>query len=114
MSNINSSAFVPSYFHGGILTVLVFYFFRDKKWLKDKDENLTGDDIQEGMYIVFNMTAPNVGYDAQVKSRVTKIETAIFTQALAENLRVWLETNEKEIKKSIKFNACSSYVYISM
>jgi DNA gyrase/topoisomerase IV subunit B len=73
-------------------------FFRDKKWLKDKDENLTGDDIQEGMYIVFNMTAPNVGYDAQVKSRVTKIETAIFTQALAENLRVWLETNEKEIK----------------
>ena len=73
-------------------------FFRDKKWLKDKDENLTGDDIQEGMYIVFNMTAPNVGYDAQVKSRVTKIETAIFTQALADNLRVWLETNEKEIK----------------
>ena len=73
-------------------------FFRDKKWLKDKDENLTGDDIQEGMYIVFNMTAPNVGYDAQVKSRVTKIETATFTQAIAENLRVWLETNEKEIK----------------
>ena len=73
-------------------------FFRDKKWLKDKDENLTGDDIQEGMYIVFNMTAPNVGYDAQVKSRVTKIETATFTQAIAENLRVWLEQNEKEIK----------------
>ena len=73
-------------------------FFRDKKWLKEKDDNLTGDDIQEGMYIVFNMTAPNVGYDAQVKSRVTKIETAIFTQAIAENLRVWLETNEKEIK----------------
>ena len=73
-------------------------FFRDKKWLKEKDDNLTGDDIQEGMYIVFNMTAPNVGYDAQVKSRVTKIETTVFTQAIAENLRVWLETNEKEIK----------------
>ncbi len=73
-------------------------FFRDKKWLKEKDDNLTGDDVQEGMYIVFNMTAPNVGYDAQVKSRVTKIETATFTQAIAENLRVWLETNEKEIK----------------
>ena len=24
-------------------------FFRDKKWLKEKDENLTGDDIQDGM-----------------------------------------------------------------
>ena len=73
-------------------------FFRDKKWLKDKDENLTGDDLQEGMYIVFNMTAPNVGYDSQVKTRITKIETSIFTQALSENLRVWLESNEKEIK----------------
>ena len=81
-----------------LLTRELNKFFRDKKWLKDKDENLTGDDIQEGMYIVFNMTAPNVGYDAQVKSRVTKIETAIFTQAIAENLRIWLENNEKEIK----------------
>lgn len=81
-----------------LLTRELNKFFRDKKWLKDKDENLTGDDIQEGMYIVFNMTAPNVGYDAQVKSRVTKIETSVFTQAIAENLRVWLEQNEKEIK----------------
>ena len=81
-----------------LLTRELNKFFRDKGWLKDKDENLTGDDIQEGMYIVFNMTAPNVGYDAQVKSRVTKIETAIFTQAIAENLRSWLEYNEKEIK----------------
>ena len=81
-----------------LLTRELNKFFRDKKWLKEKDENLTGDDIQEGLYIVFNMTAPNVGYDAQVKSRVTKIETAVFTLAIAENLRVWLEQNEKEIK----------------
>ena len=81
-----------------LLTRELNKFFRDKGWLKDKDENLTGDDIQEGMYIVFNMTAPNVGYDAQVKSRVTKIETSVFTQAIAEDLRYWLEQNEKEIK----------------
>ena len=73
-------------------------FFREKKWLKDKDENLTGDDIQEGMYIVFNLTAPNVSYDAQVKSTITKIEMKSFTQALAENLNIWLSNNEKEIK----------------
>ena len=73
-------------------------FFRDKKWLKDKDENLTGDDIQEGMYIVFNITAPNVSYDAQVKSRITKLETKPFISAVVENLNVWLTTNEKEIK----------------
>ena len=73
-------------------------FFRDKKWLKDKDENLTGDDIQEGMYIVFNLTAPNVSYDAQVKSTITKIEMKSFTQALADNLQYWFKNNEKEIK----------------
>ena len=73
-------------------------FFRDKKWLKEKDENLTGDDIQEGMYIVFNITAPNISYDAQVKSTITKIGMTTFTQALAENLSYWFANNEKEIK----------------
>jgi DNA gyrase subunit B len=73
-------------------------FFKEKKWLKSTDENLTGDDIQEGMYIVFNITAPNVSYDAQVKSRITKIEMKPFNVALTENLQYWLANNEKEIK----------------
>ena len=73
-------------------------FFKEKKWLKEKDANLTGDDIQEGMYVVFNITAPNVGYDAQVKSRITKIDMSPFTSALSTNLNIWLNNNEKEIK----------------
>lgn len=73
-------------------------FFRDKKWLKDKDENLTGDDIQEGMYIVFNITTANVSYDAQVKSTVTKLDMAPFASVIAENLQTWLTNNEKEVK----------------
>ena len=73
-------------------------FFRDKGWLKDKDENLTGDDIQEGMYVVFNYTAPSVSYDAQVKSRVTKIDTKPEINAFTEALASWLQFNEKEIK----------------
>lgn len=73
-------------------------FFKEKKWLKATDENLTGDDIQEGMYIVFNITAPNVSYDAQVKSRITKIDMKIFNTALTESLEYWLNNNEKEIK----------------
>ena len=73
-------------------------FFKEKKWLKSTDENLTGDDIQEGMYIVFNLTAPNVSYDAQVKSRITKIDMKPFTTILAEELSYWLNNNEKEIK----------------
>ena len=81
-----------------IITREMNKFFRDKKWLKDKDENLTGDDIQEGMYIVFNITAPNIGYDAQVKSTITKIDMTPFTQVLADNLSIWFNNNEKEVK----------------
>ena len=73
-------------------------FFRDKKWLKEKDENLTGDDIQEGMYMVFNYTAPSVSYDAQVKSRITAIDTKPAVAAFVIALNQWLEVNEKEIK----------------
>ena len=73
-------------------------FFKDKKWLKDGEDNLSGEDIQEGLYIVFNITAPNVGYDAQVKTRVTKLEMTPYTAAIAEELRMWLNANEKEIK----------------
>ncbi len=73
-------------------------FFREKKWLKEKDENLSGDDLQEGLYIIFNLTAPNVAYDAQVKTRVTKLEMSPFTQALADDLRIWMTVNEKEVK----------------
>ena len=73
-------------------------FFREKKWLKEKDENLSGEDIQEGMYIVFNITAPNVAYDAQVKSNITKIDMSPFTNALIDNLNKWFVSNEKEVK----------------
>ena len=73
-------------------------FFKEKKWIKENESNLSGDDIQEGLYIVFNITAPNVGYDAQVKTRVTKLEMTPYTTAIIDELRVWLALNEKEIK----------------
>jgi DNA gyrase/topoisomerase IV subunit B len=73
-------------------------FFREKNWLKEKDENLSGEDIQEGLYIVFNLTAPNVAYDAQVKTRITKLDMTPFTSAIVDNLKVWFARNEKDVK----------------
>ena len=81
-----------------ILTREMNKFFKEKKWIKAGEDNLTGEDMQEGMYIVFNITAPNVAYDAQVKSTVTKIDMTSFAAALAENLQYWFNNNEKEIK----------------
>ena len=73
-------------------------FFKDKKWLKEKDANLSGDEIQEGMFIAFNLTAPGVSYDAQIKSRVIKIDMTPFSNVIAESLDNWFENNEKDIK----------------
>lgn len=82
-----------------ILTREMNKFFREKGWLKDKDENLTGEDCQEGMYIAFNVTAPGVAYDAQTKSRVVKLDMKPFTAAIAEELQYWFAANEKDIKE---------------
>ncbi len=81
-----------------IITKQFNKFFRDKGWLKEKDENLSGDDIQEGMYLVFNVTNPNVGYNAQVKTTVTKINMVPFASAISSQLDAWLNLNEKEVK----------------
>ena len=73
-------------------------FFREKEWLKEKDANLSGDDIQEGLYLVFNLTTSGVTYDAQVKSRVVNIETKEFMQEFCSQLQTWLKANAKEVK----------------
>ena len=81
-----------------ILTREFNKFFKEKKWLKDKDTNFSGDDIQEGLLIAFNITAPGVSYDAQTKSRIVKLDMTPFTSAIVENLQYWFNNNEKEIK----------------
>lgn len=81
-----------------ILTREFNKFFKEKKWLKEKDSNLSGDDIQEGIFIAFNITAPGVSYDAQTKSRLVKIDMTPFTSAIVNGLHNWFNNNEKDIK----------------
>ena len=81
-----------------ILTREMNKFFREKKWIKEKEENLTGEDCQEGLYLVFNITAPGVSYDAQTKSRIVKLDMTPFTNIIATGIRNWLIQNEKSIK----------------
>ena len=73
-------------------------FFKEKKWIKDKESNLDGSDIQEGMVIAFNITSPGVSYDAQTKSRIVKLDMTPFNSVISENIQSWLNFNEKEIK----------------
>ena len=81
-----------------ILTREFNKYFKEKKWLKTGDTNFSGDDLQEGLFVAFNITAPNVSYDAQTKSRIVKIDMTPFTQSIVENLQYWFNNNEKDIK----------------
>ena len=81
-----------------ILTREMNKFFREKKWLKDKDENLSGDDCQEGLCLAFNITAPGVSYDAQTKSRIVKLDMSFFSGLITDSVRNWLSQNERDIK----------------
>ena len=81
-----------------ILTREFNKFFKEKKWLKDKEANFSGDDLQEGLFIAFNITAPNISYDAQTKSRIVKIDMSPFTQSIVDGLQNWFAFNEKDIK----------------
>lgn len=81
-----------------ILTREFNKFFKDKGWLKEKDANFSGEDLQEGLLVAFNITAPNISYDAQTKSRIVKIDMTPFTSSIAENLQYWFNNSERDIK----------------
>lgn len=81
-----------------ILTREMNKFFREKKWLKDKDENLSGDDCQEGLRLVFHLVTTDIGYDGQLKDRIVKIDMTPFTNVISEELQNWLNNNEKAVK----------------
>ena len=69
------------------------------KWAKEqgllgqKDKNLEGTALQEGLVLVCNITAEGVAYDAQVKSNITKIDTSFVSSTLGEQLEIWLDNN---------------------
>ena len=70
--------------------------------LKEKDKNLEGAALQEGLVLVCNITAEGIAYDAQVKSNVTKIDTSFISSILSECLEIWLDNNPTDGKNIIE------------
>ena len=70
--------------------------------LKEKDKNLEGAALQEGLILVCNITAEGIAYDAQVKSNVTKIDTSFISSTLSECLEIWLDNNPTDGKNIIE------------
>ena len=79
------------------ITRILNKWAKENNLLGDKDKNLDGSSLQEGLILVSNITAENVKYEAQVKSTVTKIDTD-FASIFGQKLEVWLDSNPEDAK----------------
>jgi DNA gyrase subunit B len=81
------------------LTGIVNKYARDKSLLKDKDENLTGDDIREGLAAIVSVKLANPQFEGQTKTKLGNTEAKSFVQKVCNDwLADWLERNPGEAK----------------
>ncbi|MER5960808.1 DNA topoisomerase (ATP-hydrolyzing) subunit B [Streptomyces sp. NPDC002057] len=89
------------------LTSLINKYARDKKLLREKDDNLTGDDIREGLTAIISVKLSEPQFEGQTKTKLGNTEAKTFVQkAVYEHLNDWLDRNPVEaadiIRKSIQ------------
>ena len=81
------------------LTTVVNKYARDKKLLKEKDPNLTGDDIREGLAAVISVKVAEPQFEGQTKTKLGNTEVKSFVQKICnEQITHWFEANPAEAK----------------
>jgi DNA gyrase subunit B len=92
------------------MTKLVNEFARKQNLLKDKDENLTGDDVREGLTAVISVKLGEPQFEGQTKTKLGNSEVKGFVQrAMTERVRRWLDSHPNEgreiVRKAIQASA---------
>ena len=89
------------------MTSLINRYAREKSILKEKDENLTGDDIREGLTAVISVKLAEPQFEGQTKTKLGNTEAKTFVQKVVnDHLGDWLASHPTEardvIRKSIQ------------
>ncbi|MER2138160.1 MAG: ATP-binding protein, partial [Arthrobacter sp.] len=89
------------------MTSLINRYAREKNIIKDKDDNLTGDDIREGLTAVISVKIAEPQFEGQTKTKLGNSEVKGFVQrVVTDQLGDWLERNpgpaRDVIRKSIQ------------
>jgi DNA gyrase subunit B len=89
------------------MTSLMNRYAREKNIIKEKDENLTGDDIREGLTAVLSIKLGEPQFEGQTKTKLGNTEAKTFVQKVVnEQLGDWLDSHPTEardvIRKSIQ------------
>jgi DNA gyrase subunit B len=82
------------------LTSLLNKYARDKSLLKEKDENLTGDDVREGLTAVISVKLIEPQFEGQTKTKLGNTEVKAFVQKIAnDKLADWFDRNPTMAKE---------------
>ncbi|WP_459610490.1 DNA topoisomerase (ATP-hydrolyzing) subunit B [Corynebacterium urogenitale] len=92
------------------LTSLMNRYARDHKLLKEKENNLTGDDVREGLAAVISVRVGDPQFEGQTKTKLGNTEIKGFVQrAVNEHLTDWLDANPAEAKAIVNKAVASAH-----
>ncbi len=85
------------------LTTLLNKYGREKGLLKEKDENLTGDDVREGLTAVISLKLTEPQFEGQTKTKLGNTEAKAFVQrVVTDQLGDWFERNPNQAKEVVR------------
>ena len=85
------------------LTSVVNKYARVKNLLKEKDDNLLGEDIREGITAIVSVKLREPQFEGQTKAKLGNVPMRSFVQkATNERLAEWLEENPVEANRIVK------------
>ena len=85
------------------LTTVVNKYARAKALLKEKEENLLGEDIREGITAIISVKLRDPQFEGQTKAKLGNVPMRSFVQkATNEQLAEWLEENPTEANRVVK------------
>ena len=85
------------------MTKMINDFARKQNQLKDKDENLTGDDVREGLTAVISVKLAEPQFEGQTKTKLGNSEVKGFVQrAMTDSFGDWLERHPAEGKEIVR------------
>jgi len=85
------------------LTTLVNRYAREKSILKEKDDNLSGDDVREGLTAVISVKLSEPQFEGQTKTKLGNTEAKSFVQKVtADQLGDWFERNPTQARDIIR------------
>src|SRR5660398_197871 len=96
------------------LTRTINDYARGKGFLKEKDDNLSGDDVREGLAAILSVKMKHPQFEGQTKTKLGKSEMRDFVEtAVNTSLAEFLEENPAEARKIVAKAAAASQARVA-